>query len=394
MPRYKYLSKDMGNNKRRGFMYADSKDDLSTKLFANGLYLVSFSIDNDTLFEYKLTTKQLSDFCRALGNLVLSGTSLTRGIDIMANQESNQNIQKILIQISIFIKQGNTLSSAMTLCKKSFPIMLINMIYSAEQSGKLGQTSLKMSEYYRKEYKLNSKTKSALIYPKILIVITVAVVLIIFTVVLPVFFEMFEGQKLPWVTQLMLDISLFITNNVMTLMVIAGVVAVLITYLLSLKEVQYKMDKFKLKLPLFNKLFKITYSARFASTLSSLYSAGVSMVDALELCAKVIGNHYVSQQLEDLTFDVKSGKLLSASIKKVKGFDLQLPAFILIGEESGEMDKLLESLSDNYEYDVEMTADNMIKIIEPAMIVVLAIIIGTIMISVLLPLLQMYETIG
>ncbi|MEG0156698.1 MAG: type II secretion system F family protein, partial [Anaerovoracaceae bacterium] len=254
----------------------------------------------------------------------------------------------------------------------------------------------RMADHYEKSHRLKQKVKGAMIYPIILIVVTVLVVLVVFLAILPKFFQMFEELEtpLPGITQLMINISKGLQSNWLYLLIGVLVAVVAIKALLSLPKVRIAVDRAKLKLPIIGKLIRVIYTARFARTLCSCYTSGISMINSLENTKDTVGNKYIEAQFEEVMAGVKNGEALSAAIGKVVGFDPKLAASILIGEETGRLDAMLENTADTFDFEAEIALQKLTATVEPAMIVLMAIIIGTIMISVILPLPAMYSAVG
>ena len=255
-------------------------------------------------------------------------------------------------------------------------------------------TARKMADHYEKEHKLRGKIKSAMTYPVILFFITVAVVVLIFTLILPQFFTLFEGIELPAITRLMIAISNSMTSYWYIYLIGLLIIIALSGFLVTVPSVKRGLDHFKLKIPKIGKLMKIIYTARFARTLSSLYSSGLAMINALTIGGATIGNSYLQGQFPAVIEQVRNGEPLSASIKLIDGFDAKLVATIYIGEESGNLDSMLESVADSFDYEAEMATTRLVTFIEPIMIIIMASIVGGIMLSVMLPIMTLYQNIG
>jgi type IV pilus assembly protein PilC len=268
------------------------------------------------------------------------------------------------------------------------------MIRAGENTGKLDATCEKMAVTYEKEHRLNAKIKQALVYPIILVVLIIGVVLIIFTFVLPQFMDLFKDMELPLPTRIVMGISDFLVGyGVWLLIGIVAAVAALIA-LLRQPGPRRVFDHFKLKLPKMGRLLSTIYTARFARTLSSLYVSGISMIQALTIARATIGNAYISAQFDGVIEALGNGRTLSQALSTVDGFEPKLRSTVLIGEESGNLEKMLESVADQYEYDSEMATQNLVALIEPVLIVFMALIVFSVIISVLMPIYQLYSNIG
>ncbi|KAF5089440.1 Type II secretion system protein F [anaerobic digester metagenome] len=394
MPVYKYTAKNLQSQLIKGTMEAASAETVRRTLRQNNEFALKINEIQEHHKAYKLKPMELSDFSRQIASMLGSGITMIRAIKIMEERDIKPAIKKVYGLLYQEIQRGNTLSYAMELTEGSFPELLINMYKSGEASGQMEGTARKMADHYEKEHKLRGKIKSAMTYPVILFFITVAVVVLIFTLILPQFFTLFEGIELPAITQLMINISNSMTNYWYIYIIGLLVVIVLGGFLATIPQVKKALDHFKLKIPKIGKLMKIIYTARFARTLSSLYSSGLAMINALTISGATIGNSYLQSQFPQAIEQVRNGEPLSASIKLIDGFDAKLVSTIYIGEESGNLDSMLESVADSFDYEAEMATTRLVTFIEPVMIIIMASIVGGIMLSVMLPIMTLYQNIG
>ena len=395
MPVYRYKASDLDGKEVRGQMQAQNKPALREQLQSQNLYLSTCKEHDEGRAVRKLTAQQLSELCRELGTLLGAGVPLVRALNIMAKRDIAENVKEVYTRLYRSLKQGSMLSEAMDQ-QEVFPELLRSMLRASEASGQMEQTCLQMAEHYEKSYKLQKKVRSAMTYPIILMMVTLLVLLAVFLFVLPTFFQLFEDMNvaLPGITQFMLNVSVGLKAH--WLWVLIGVLlAVLILRLVGqMPSVRLSKDRAKLRLPVAGKLLKIIYTARFARTLSSCYASGISIISALKNARDTIGNTYIASQFPALVADVRNGKSLSSSIKRVDGFDSKLSASIQIGEETGKLYDMLQSISDSFDYESDLALARLTTIIEPVMIVIMAVIIGTVMVSVMLPMTTLYDAIG
>lgn len=394
MPIYQYNAVTISGEKKRGTMDVDDTQRLTEKLREQNLYLVDYKVNVSMKSKgKKLKPMELSDFCRQIGTMLSSGVVLIRAVKIIMDRDMEPKIKAVYTNLYQSLKQGLSLSESMEDQEGVFPPMLINMYRAGEASGTIDVTSMKMAAHYEKEERLNSKIKSAMTYPMILGVITVGVIFLLFTVVLPKFGSMFKDD-IPATTKAMFAISKFMQSNwYVVILVVVGLVF-LVKLLKKQPAVKIALDKFKLKIPKIGKLLKIIYTARFARTLSSLYASGISLVEGLSIAKGTIGNEYISSQFDGLVKEVRNGMTVSQAISQIDGFDPKLSSTILIGEETGRLDEMLESTADSFDYESEQATGRMTALIEPIMLVVMAVIVGTVMISVIQPIYGMYDNIG
>lgn len=394
MPIYKYTAKDSGGKNLHGTLEAADEQALAVRLYEQRLVLMRCGEARREERGVRLRPLEISDFCRQLGTMLSSGVSLIRAVDIVLQRDLAPRVRTIYSNLYRSLQQGVSMSEAMREQYGSFPELLINMIYAGESSGQLDMVSLKMATHYEKEYRLNNKIISAMTYPIILLCVTIIVMIGVFTLILPQFFTMFEGMVLPLPTRAVIAISNGLTKNwfacLMVVLAVIGICAVL----LKNDAIRIWMDGKKLRVPQIGKLMKIIYTARFSRTLSSLYSSGLSMMNALQIARGTVGNRFIDSQFDAVIENVRTGVPLSQSILAVDGFDKKLASTVLIGEETGKLDDMLTAVADSFDYESEMATQRLTTFIEPVLIISMAVIIGFIMISVMLPIFQLYQNIG
>lgn len=394
MPVYKYKAQTGEGKKIRGIMEAPDETEVYNRIKAEGNFALSVWEEQKKYKGRKLKAKALGEFCRQLGTLLTAGVSLVRALSIISQDETTPESERAVYgQLLWEIRQGTPLSEAME-SVAAFPDLLVYMIRSAEASGGLDKTSLRMAGHYEKQYKLNKKVSGAMVYPCILMFLLIAVVIFIVAFIIPQFEEIFALlPELPGATRLLLGISNLFQYHWPVLLVVLFILIILISLALRFHAVRYRLDQFKLKLPVFGKLLKVIYTARFARTMSSLYSAGLPIVSALTIGSRTVGNLYIEEQFENVIARVRSGENLSQSLASVDGFMKKLSSAIMIGEETGSLDKMLDSIADTLEYESEMAISKMVTMMEPALIILMALIVGFVMMAVLIPVFNSYGAI-
>lgn len=395
MVEYAYRAARINGKKVKGKKEVQSEVDLKEALESEGLYLISYE-DAVVKVIRPFKPKLLAEFCRELGMMLGSGISLVRALNVMIQRDIGEKEKDSYSRLHMDIQRGSMLSEAMENQNGVYPDFLISMVKSSEISGAMEQTLIRMADHFEKSNKLKQKVRSAMTYPIILAIVTITAVVAIFKFILPKFFSMFQdmGTDLPALTQFMVNMMAFFQAHGIIILMVVVIFILTIIVLSRLEKVREIIDQLKLKLPVFGKLNKIIYTARFARTLSSCYSSGVSMINSIKSARDTIGNKFVESQFDDLMNDIRNGDALSVAVDKIEGFDKKLVANIKIGEETGRLDVVLESTANNFDYESEVALDKMTTIIEPVMIVIMASIIGVIAISVLLPLPAMYNSVG
>lgn len=396
MDHYKYKAKDENGKTVSGVMQAMDEIDLHNRLKREGKLLISSKVDVVKVHAKRLKSNVICEFCRNIGELIGSGVSLYRALKIMSEDESTkQKDRDMYAAINKQVLAGTALSDAMEMQGDAFPPLLVNMFRSAESSGNLDRVAMQMSDYYDKDYRLTQKVKSSMTYPKILCVLIVIVVAIIMGYVIPQFQGLFsQMESLPLATTVLLAISNFVKKKWYILIGGAFFCYVFGKTLFKVPAVRLWWDKLELHLPTIGQLKKIIYTARFARTLASLYSSGLPIISCLQIAKTTIGNSYIEKQFEQVIADIRSGQNLSESIEKVDGFTKKLSSTIMVGEETGTLDRMLSSVAKQMEYDSEMALNRLVSYLEPVMIVVMAAVVGFIIIAVIQPIYGSYETIS
>ncbi len=393
MPVYKYTGKTLDNKEIKGKIQSKNLEDAFSELKNNEIY--AFELEELSKAPFKkvrLNSKALGDLSRQLGTMLTAGVNITKTLTILLSQTDNKNQKMLFEKLYLSINKGNSLSSSMEDCQGTFPELMINMFKAGEATGSMDKSAMKMADYYEKEHRLKSKIKGAMTYPIILLILTFGVTLMLFTFVIPRFVDLLGDGEIPLITRILLGISSFITGYWYLLIALFVIIGIGIYFLFKMPKVVIKVDEFKLKIPIIGKLLTIIYTARFSRTLSYLYSSGVNMLEAVRASSRTIGNHYLEKEFEEVNEKIRQGNSLSSSIENIKGVEKKLVATIYIGEETGRLDQMLDSMATNYDYDAEAATTRLISILEPAMIIVMTLIVGSVLMGVMLPMMTSYSS--
>ena len=392
---FDYVAITPDNREEKGKIEAENRDDAYKQLYARGLYVSTLKSNNrDIEIEYRFKIAELSDFCRQIGNMLNAGIPLIKVLNIMQNRDVSQKIKNVYLKLYKNIQKGESFSAALQESEKSFDKILINMVKAGEASGGLGLTMIKLADYYDRKDRLNKKVKSAMMYPMVLVALVIVVVIAMFTLILPNFLATFEGMELPLITKILMAISSAMLNHAPLLIGITLIAIPLLVMFFSLTPVKIQVDNIILHLPKIGKLQSTIYTARFARTLSSLYTSGLGMVKRLQISNETVGSYFISSQFDEVIRRVRSGESLSVALRTVDGFDSKLIDCILIGEESGALDAMLVSMADTFDYDAEVATQSMVTVIEPVMIIIIAGMVGIIALGVMLPLMGIYQNVS
>ena len=397
MPSYQYTAKNEKGKTVRGTAAAPSPEALYAQLRTEGLYLMDQREAGAGKRSVRpLKTAQVADFCRSLGTLLAAGVPLVRAFAILGEEEGLDPKAKAVYEaVRTELRKGVPLSDAMEAQAPAFPALLVAMLRSAESTGSIDKACLRMANHYEKEHKLDQEVGNSLMYPAILGVLIVVVLLILMGYVVPQFEEMFaQMETLPLPTVILLGISDFLKAHWLLVALGAAVLAVGVRSLFLVPAVRLQWDRFILHAPVVGKLNRKICTARFARTLSNLYSSGVPIVMALQSGQQTVGNRWIASQFDGVLTSVRAGHPLSESLKEVDGFERKLSSTVMVGEETGKLDSMLATTSETMDYEAEMATKKLMTLIEPVMIVVMAVMVAFVIIAVILPIYLSYGTIG
>lgn len=397
MPRYRYTATALSGRTLHGVSEAASAEALYTTLRDQNLYMTDAKEIGPAASVYRpLKTPELAEFCRSLGTLLSAGVPLVRAFRIMADERGLNARSKLLYTTLLKeLRKGVPLSDAMHRCAPAFPELLIATTRSAEGTGSIDHACMRMATYYEREHKMNQQVGNSLMYPIILGVLIVAVIAILMTFVLPQFKPMFDQMEtLPFLTQLLFDISDFVGANWPVLIVVVLLLILGGRILLAQPKVRRQWDRFILHAPVVGVLNRKICTARFASTLSNLYGSGVPIITTLGAARDAIGNRWIESQFGDALDSIRAGHSLSQAIAGIDGFETKLSSSIAVGEETGRLDSLLATISETLDYEAEMATKRLVTLLEPVMIVIMGIVVGGVVAAVIVPIYQSYGTIG
>jgi type IV pilus assembly protein PilC len=343
----------------------------------------------------RIRVKDIAIFCRQFYTMLNSGISIIQCLDILAQQFDNKKLRVIIGDVYELVQKGASLSDAMRQYRLVFPELLINMVEAGEASGNLDTILGRMADHYEKDTKLRRKITGAMVYPIILSVVTVIVVIVLLTFVMPTFINMFieGGVELPLPTRILLGVSDFLRNYWYLAIAFVIFLAIFLRRLGRTDSGMMFFDQLKLKMPIFRHVSIKVATARFTRTLSTLLISGIPLLNGMEITSRVVGNRVIEKTIMDVREDVRKGYDLAGPIKRSGKFPPMVDSMIRIGEESGTLDDVLRRTADFYDDEVEMAIQKLTTMLEPLLIVFMAIIVGFIVIAIMLPMFNMYSLI-
>ena len=401
MATYKYKAMTNTGEALEGTYNAKDREEVISMLRANKYYPVDIKETDvekdirDLQIFSKVKAKDIAVFCRQFYTMLNAGVTIINCLNILRQQTENKKLKHVIGQIHEEVQKGLTFSEALKNHKNVFPELLINMVEAGEVSGNLDTIMDRMADHYEKEFKINNKIRGSMVYPIILSIVAIGVVIFMIIFVMPTFMEMFEGSDvpLPAPTRLLLTFSDMLQQY--WYLFIGGFILIVIGIKRALKIEQGRllMDRIQFKLPIIKGITEKIVTSRFTRTLSTLSSSGVPLLQSMEIVANVVGNKVVGDGINTAKEEVRKGESLSSTIEDIGIFPLMVTSMIEVGEESGALDEILEKTAAFYDEELETALQKLTTMIEPLMIVVMAAVIGFIVISMILPMFSMYDTI-
>ncbi len=334
-----------------------------------------------------VSSKTLALFTRQFSVMIDSGLPLTQCMTIMADQQENRGFRHVLEKVKEDVEAGSTLADAMRKHPNVFDTLFTNMIAAGEVGGILDVILRRLSVFVEKAAKLKRAVVSASVYPAVIMFVAVVVVFVIMIWVIPVFSTVFAGMNftLPLPTRIVMAISAFMSTFILPIIAVAVLLGVGLRYYYMTEAGRLVIDRTLLRLPVLGIVLKKIAIARFSRTLATLLVSGVSILEALDIVAGTAGNVVIQHGLQRVRKDVEEGKTLVEPLRKVGIFPPMVTQMVAVGEQTGELDQMLEKLADYYEEEADGAIANMMTLFEPVMIVFLGVVIGGIVISLYLP---------
>lgn len=400
MAKYSYRVLDKDGKKKKGEIEANTEDKASEKLKAEGYTVIQVGLQGAMDKDIQISigggvkSRDLSVFCKQFVSVLNAGVTIITALDMLAEQMPNKKLQQALKETQAYVEKGGSLAGGFALNPKVFPPILINMVAAGESSGSMEIAFERLSTHFEKDAALRGKIKGALTYPAVVCVVALGVVVIMLLTVIPTFADMFldMGIKLPFATKALIAASHFLAGigGVLSLIAVIGAVVGLKLFAKTSTGDQI-FSTIAIKAPVFGNLTVQSCSARFARTLSTLMASGIPLLDAIEQVAKMMGNKLFKDGLMDAKTQVSKGVPLSKPLKDMGIFPPMLTQMVKIGEETGNIEDMMEKVADYYDGEVELATGQLTAAMEPLTIVVLAVIVGGIIAAVYGPMLSMFN---
>ncbi|MDP9120490.1 MAG: type II secretion system F family protein [Acidobacteriota bacterium] len=401
MPSFVWKGKARNGQLQEGQLLADSRDAAVAVLRRQQIQVTNIREKGRQIkllprIPMGIAAKRIAIFTRQFSVMLDAGLPLVQCLEILGDQEENRTFQTIITQVRSDVESGASLAESMAKHPKAFDELFTNMVRAGESGGILDIILQRLSVYIEKSVKLKSQVKSAMIYPISIIVIAALVVTVILWKVIPVFAQLFAGLggEMPFLTRMVIGASNAIGRYGWILAILLVAAGFGVNRWHQTQRGKRILDGLLLKIPIIGMLLRKIAVARFCRTLATLTSSGVPILDGLEITAKTAGNAIVEDAVMSVRKSVEEGKTLSEPLAETRVFPAMVVQMINVGEQTGALDQMLSKIADFYEDEVDTAVAGLMKLIEPIMISVLGVIIGTIVAAMYLPLYSVLSKIG
>jgi type IV pilus assembly protein PilC len=401
MATFVFKATDLAGVPARGEVDANSKQDVAEQLKERGLIVVDVAHKyrskelNIDLFS-RVKASDLAVSTRQLSTMVSSGMTILRALYVLEAQTESKKLKQALASVRRDVEAGLQLSDALARHPKIFSPLYVSMVRAGETGGLLDECLLRVADQLEKDASLRRQIRAATIYPSLVISFAIVVLLALVAFLIPVFEGVFKqfGGKLPALSQFMVNFSHLVDDDWYVLIAVVAALVVSFIYVKRSKWGRPRWDAFKLRVPLkIGDVVQKVAIARWSRTFSSLVSAGVPIMQAIEITGKTAGNAVIEKSMASVIASVKAGGTIAEPLKHAKVFPAMVSAMVGVGEETGALDSMLGKVADFYEDEVEAAVKALTSILEPAMILLVGGIVGIIVISMYLPLFDVYKAV-
>ena len=418
MPIFQYTAMDASGKEQKGQHEAASEEAVASFLKEQGMFPTSIKPLakaakakkekakgpaaakglNINLGPTVMKGKDLTVFTRQLAILLDAGLPLIRSLKTLERQAKNPAVKTILGKVAYSVEGGSTFSEALAQHPKSFDKLYLNMIRAGEAAGKLELILTRLAGFREKAAKIAGKVKSAMVYPAIVLTIAIGITIFLMIFIVPkfevMFTEMLDGAQLPAITQFVMGVSRWLQNNIIVAIIIVVVLVIAAKFILKTEKGRFYFDKGIYNAPVIGLLISRNAISKFSRTLGTLMGSGVPVLNALQIVRDTAGNELVSKAVQQVHDAVKEGEPMAPPLQSTKIFPDMVISMIEVGEETGKLPDMLEKIADTYDEEVDNAVSALTSMIEPLMIVFLAVIVGGIVIALFSPLITIIQTLG
>ncbi|MSR74394.1 MAG: type II secretion system protein GspF [Planctomycetes bacterium] len=400
MPIYDYKAIDIAGKPRRGIMDADSPRAARTKLRADGVHVIDIatleerkkeSVMRRSLFTPRGDPRQLAVVTRQFATLLTAGISVVDALKAMIGQVESKDFERVLRDVRERVTQGDMLADALSHHPQWFNDLYVNMVRAGEASGQMDAILSRLSIYITRQNRLRSKLTAALTYPMVMIIVGVLVVVVLMTFVVPNLTSLFAkvGKALPAITQALIAISKFFQYYWWSIPLAAFLVWLGLKNMRRSPEGRVRFDRLLMKVPVLGDLVRKTAISRFATTMATLLKSGIPVLDALKIVQMVVQNAVLAQTIGDVHKSILEGSDISTPLQASGVFPPMVGYMIATGEQSGQLEDLLENISEAYDEEIDLATQRLTSVLEPVIIIALALVVLFVVAAIIMPLMQM-----
>lgn len=403
METFAYTAVGSDGREKKGSISAETRDAAAKAVKDQGLMPISITkqsaFDKDISFSVgkkKVKVRDLSVFCRQFSSILKAGVNVINALGMLGDQTESKVLRSAIKNVQSNVEKGETLANAMRMEGTTFPPLLISMVAAGEASGSLETAVERMAVQFEKDAKLQGMVKKAMIYPIVLLFVAIGVVIVMMVFVIPNFMQMFEGldAEMPFMTVLVINMSNFVINKWWLLIAIVVGVAVAYNMYYRTDAGRHMIDAIKIKIPVFGVLAVKTACARFSRIMSTLLAAGMPMISAIEIASGTMDNVLFKDALQKVKNGVSLGMGLSQQLGVTNRFPAMVVHMIGIGEETGSIEDMLTSVANYYDEEVEIATQSVTALMEPMIILVMAVVVGGLVLAIYQPMIELYSTLG
>lgn len=400
---FAYKVWDNMGNPHSGQIEAESREAVVERLRRSGYVVTkvestvtSMSVGEAVGQWSSVTTKDLSILCRQFATMVGAGLPLLKCLSILTDQTSKMKLREALEEVRKEVESGSSISAAFAKHDSIFPTIMVAMVRAGETGGILDEVLARLADHFENEFELQQKIKTATRYPMFVFGLAVVVIFIMMAFVMPKFTKMLTsmGVELPLPTKIMLACSQFLKNNLLIILVMTVASVYMVVRYIKSPEGKLQFDRFLFRVPVIKGIVTKIATARLCRTLGTLVNSGVPIIQALEVSEATADNAVIMEGLSRARDSIREGEGLARPLMATGVFSPMVIQMISVGEETGSLDNMLQKVADFYEKEVKYVVDNLSTLIEPFLIVFLGVVIGGMIISVMLPMIKIYESIG
>jgi type IV pilus assembly protein PilC len=408
MPRFFYIARDKRGKKITAVQESANQADLIAGLQSRGWVVISVELKAERpepglkaqpskpgfkRGHARITTRDLSLFCRQLATLLGAGVTILEALTTVSRQVGSRRLYNAINELKEYMEAGLSLHEAMAKCPRVFSDLWVNLVESGEASGNLAIVLSRLASSLERNEQFRSKIISALLYPAILLAVGLGALIFLTTKIIPTFAALFAGfnMQLPFLTRLLIGASSLIRQYVIFLIIAIAVAVFLIKRYIKIPDGRRRYEKFLFRLPLFGEFFRVLVVERFSSTMSTLIESGVPILYSLEVTERSVNNLVMGEIIRDVKEDVRQGRSLSAPMEKSGFFEAMVVQMVTIGEEVGDLSGMFKKIDSFYQEYVETFLSRFTSMFEPIMILFMGIIIGIMVIGMFLPIFQISQ---